>query len=230
MLNTKFPEIGELLLHRLLKQWVRAYTRNDKPIILAVSKFIAHLVNQQVQPAVKPMHSMRLFLHRVPRFSQCVANAVLPEGHDTVHHPADHRSDSARACLCEQECAWEAPPVWSAFLNVKVHAALNPGPCHTQVVHELLVLELLLTLLEKPSDSSIEVAVSLAKETGAFLQDVAPGPANQCAPASFAFLLVLISRVLRVIQFIGDGRLLAGRGARPRQPVRPAVVPQHFLV
>ena len=50
MLNTKFPEIGELLLHRLLKQWVRAYTRNDKPIILAVSKFIAHLVNQQVRP------------------------------------------------------------------------------------------------------------------------------------------------------------------------------------
>lgn len=48
VLNTKFPEIGELLLHRLLKQWVRAYTRNDKPIILAVSKFIAHLVNQQV--------------------------------------------------------------------------------------------------------------------------------------------------------------------------------------
>lgn len=48
MLNTKFPEIGELLLHRLLKQWVRAYTRNDKPIILAVSKFIAHLTNQQV--------------------------------------------------------------------------------------------------------------------------------------------------------------------------------------
>ena len=43
------------------------------------------------------------------------------------------------------------------------------------------MLELLLTLLEKPSDSSIEVAVSLAKETGAFLQDVAPGPANQCA-------------------------------------------------
>ncbi len=51
VLNTKFPELGELLLHRLLKQWVRAYTRNDKPIILAVSKFIAHLVNQQVPRA-----------------------------------------------------------------------------------------------------------------------------------------------------------------------------------
>jgi pre-mRNA-splicing factor CWC22 len=62
VLNTKFPEIGELLLHRLLKQWVRAYTRNDKPIILAVSKFIAHLVNQQVQPVVEPVHSVRSFL------------------------------------------------------------------------------------------------------------------------------------------------------------------------
>ena len=54
------------------------------------------------------------------------------------------------------------------------------------MVHELLVLELLLTLLEKPSDSSIEVAVSLAKEVGAFLQDVAPAPANQCAFPSTA--------------------------------------------
>ena len=54
-------------------------------------------------------------------------------------------------------------------------------PCVAQVVHELLVLELLLTLLEKPSDSSIEVAVALAKDVGAFLQDVAPAPANQCA-------------------------------------------------
>jgi hypothetical protein len=50
-----------------------------------------------------------------------------------------------------------------------------------QVVHELLVLEMLLMLLEAPSDSSIEVAVSLGKEAGAFLQDFAPASANQCA-------------------------------------------------
>lgn len=50
------------------------------------------------------------------------------------------------------------------------------------MVHELLVLELLLMLLEQPTDSSIEVAVALAKDTGAFLQDVAPVPANQCTP------------------------------------------------
>ena len=47
-------------------------------------------------------------------------------------------------------------------------------------MNELLVLEMLLMLLEQPTDSIIEVAVSLAKETGVFLQDVAPAPANQC--------------------------------------------------
>ena len=100
VVNTKFPEIGQLLLHRLVLQvnclcWLlslmslcsvssyivavcmhpsssslgcdgnlatcvyraltiycvqfkRAFKRNDKPICLAVSKFIGHLVNQQV--------------------------------------------------------------------------------------------------------------------------------------------------------------------------------------
>jgi hypothetical protein len=52
VVNTKFPEIGELLLNRLVLQYKRAYKRNDKPICLAASKFIAHLVNQQVRMEV----------------------------------------------------------------------------------------------------------------------------------------------------------------------------------
>ncbi|KAL3519227.1 hypothetical protein ACH5RR_021816 [Cinchona calisaya] len=46
--NTKFPEVGELLLKRIILQLQRAYKRNDKPQLLAAVKFIAHLVNQQV--------------------------------------------------------------------------------------------------------------------------------------------------------------------------------------
>ncbi|CDP15757.1 unnamed protein product [Coffea canephora] len=46
--NTKFPEVGELLLRRIILQLQRAYKRNDKPQLLAAVKFIAHLVNQQV--------------------------------------------------------------------------------------------------------------------------------------------------------------------------------------
>ena len=49
VINTKFPEFGELLLTRIILQFRRAYKRNDKPICIAASKFIGHLVNQQVR-------------------------------------------------------------------------------------------------------------------------------------------------------------------------------------
>ncbi|XWS44630.1 hypothetical protein CRYUN_Cryun15aG0064600 [Craigia yunnanensis] len=48
VVNTKFPEVGDLLLRRIVLQLKRAYKRNDKPLLLAAVKFLAHLVNQQV--------------------------------------------------------------------------------------------------------------------------------------------------------------------------------------
>ncbi|KAL2487893.1 MIF4G domain-containing protein/MA3 domain-containing protein [Forsythia ovata] len=89
VVNTKFPEVGDLLLRRITLQYQRAYKRNDKPQLLAAVKFIAHLVNQQV-------------------------------------------------------------------------------------VHELIALELLTSLLEKPTDDSVEVAVGFVTECGSMLQDLSP--------------------------------------------------------
>ncbi|KAJ8538729.1 hypothetical protein K7X08_030025 [Anisodus acutangulus] len=50
IVNTKFPEVGDLLLRRIMLQLQlqRAYKRNDKPQLLAGVKFIAHLVNQKI--------------------------------------------------------------------------------------------------------------------------------------------------------------------------------------
>ncbi|XP_047317892.1 pre-mRNA-splicing factor CWC22 homolog [Impatiens glandulifera] len=89
VVNTKFPETGDLLLKRIILQLKRAYKRNDKPQLLAAVKFIAHLVNQQI-------------------------------------------------------------------------------------VHELIALELLTLLLEKPTDDSVEVAVGFITECGSILQDLCP--------------------------------------------------------
>ncbi|KAI3461081.1 hypothetical protein Pfo_017744 [Paulownia fortunei] len=89
VVNTKFPEVGDLMLRRIILQLQRAYKRNDKPQLLAAVKFIAHLVNQQV-------------------------------------------------------------------------------------VHELIALELLTLLLEKPTDDSVEVAVGFITECGSLLQDLSP--------------------------------------------------------
>eukprot|EP00040_Diaphanoeca_grandis_P028650 m.166256 g.166256 ORF g.166256 m.166256 type:complete len:870 (-) comp31420_c8_seq2:306-2915(-) len=89
IINTKFPQNGELLLKRLILQFRRSYRRSDKATCLGVCKFIAHLANQQV-------------------------------------------------------------------------------------AHELLALEILTLLFEKPTDDSVEVAIAFLKECGRFLTEVSP--------------------------------------------------------
>lgn len=42
------------------------------------------------------------------------------------------------------------------------------------VAHELLILELLMILLENPSNDGVDVAVSVTKEVGAALQELSP--------------------------------------------------------
>ncbi|KAI3967726.1 hypothetical protein MKX01_039636 [Papaver californicum] len=60
--NTKFPEVGELLLRRIVLQLKRAYKRNDKPQLLAATKFIAHLVNQQVAHEIIALELLTVLL------------------------------------------------------------------------------------------------------------------------------------------------------------------------
>ncbi|KAK9894391.1 MIF4G-domain-containing protein [Cystobasidium minutum MCA 4210] len=93
IINTKLPQVGELLLTRLVSQFRRSFKRNDKPSCVATSTFIAQLVNQQV-------------------------------------------------------------------------------------AHELLVLQMLVLLLEHPTGDSVEIAVGLMREVGAFLAEAAPKANN----------------------------------------------------
>jgi len=48
VVNTKLPEIGRLLVARVILQFQKAYRRNEKLVCRATTKMIAHLVNQQV--------------------------------------------------------------------------------------------------------------------------------------------------------------------------------------
>lgn len=89
IVNTKLPQIGELLIKRLIVQFKKAFKRNDKAVCLASSSFIAHLVN-------------------------------------------------------------------------------------FQVCHELVVGQILLLLLNQPTDDSVEIAVSLTREVGQYLSETSP--------------------------------------------------------
>ncbi|KAJ9565999.1 hypothetical protein OSB04_001965 [Centaurea solstitialis] len=48
VVNIKFPQVGDLLLRRIISQLQRAYKRNDKPQLHSAVKFLSHLVNQRV--------------------------------------------------------------------------------------------------------------------------------------------------------------------------------------
>lgn len=48
IVNTKLPQLGELLVHRLVWQFRRGFKRNDKTVCISSSRFLAALANQQV--------------------------------------------------------------------------------------------------------------------------------------------------------------------------------------
>ncbi|KAF8894810.1 armadillo-type protein [Infundibulicybe gibba] len=89
IINTKLPQVGELVLTRLISQFRRSFKRNDKIVCHSTTTFIAHLVNQGM-------------------------------------------------------------------------------------AHEIIALQILVLLLERPTDDSIEIAVGFAREVGAFISENAP--------------------------------------------------------
>ncbi|KAK3900616.1 Pre-mRNA-splicing factor cwc22 [Staphylotrichum tortipilum] len=91
--NTKLPQVGELLVKRLVMRFRKAFKRNDKAVCLSSTMFIAHLVNNQV-------------------------------------------------------------------------------------VHETLAAQILILLLSKPTDDSVEIAVALMREVGLFLEEMSSRIAN----------------------------------------------------
>ena len=64
IVNTKLPQVGELLLNRLIVQFKKAFKRNDKPVCLSSTTFIAHLCNQQVAHEMVVAQILLLLLHK----------------------------------------------------------------------------------------------------------------------------------------------------------------------
>ncbi|KAJ7777836.1 hypothetical protein DFH07DRAFT_565912 [Mycena maculata] len=89
IINTKLPQVGELILARLISQFRRAFKRNDKIVCHSTTTFIGHLVNQAV-------------------------------------------------------------------------------------AHEIIALQIIVLLIERPTDDSIEIAVGFMREVGAFLAENSP--------------------------------------------------------
>ncbi|CAI5655405.1 unnamed protein product [Oreochromis niloticus] len=79
IINSKFPQIGELILKRLILTFRRSYRRNLKQQCLTASKFVAHLINQNVAHEVLCLEMLTLLLERPTDDSVEVAISFLKE-------------------------------------------------------------------------------------------------------------------------------------------------------
>ncbi|EDW90284.1 pre-mRNA-splicing factor CWC22 homolog [Drosophila yakuba] len=79
IVNSKFPNIGELLLKRLVIQFRRAFRRNDKLVCMSATRFIGHLVNQRVAHEILALEILTLLVETPTDDSVEVAIAFLKE-------------------------------------------------------------------------------------------------------------------------------------------------------
>lgn len=79
IINTKIPDIGLLLIKRLVDQFKKGYRRRDKQSLLSATRFIAQLVNQLVCGVVLPLQILLLLLEKPTDDSIEVAVAFMQE-------------------------------------------------------------------------------------------------------------------------------------------------------
>ncbi|CAK9840566.1 splicing factor Cwf22 [Schizosaccharomyces pombe] len=79
VINTKFPQIGELLLTRLIVQFRKSFQRNDKSMCISSSSFIAHLINQKIAHEIVGLQILAVLLERPTNDSIEIAVMLLRE-------------------------------------------------------------------------------------------------------------------------------------------------------
>lgn len=79
IVNTKLPQVGELLVHRLIVQFRKAYKRNDKAVCLSSTTFLAHLINQQVAHEMLAAQILLLLLNKPTDDSVEIAVGLMKE-------------------------------------------------------------------------------------------------------------------------------------------------------
>lgn len=75
VLNSKIPEIGELVGIRVLLLFKKSYVSNDKRITLSALQFLLHLVNQRVVDETLLLEILQLLLDKAPT-NNCIEVSV----------------------------------------------------------------------------------------------------------------------------------------------------------
>lgn len=79
VVNTKFPQVGELLIKRCVITFRKSFRRNDKALCISAATFIAHLINQKVLHEIIALQILMLLVENPTNDSVEVAIAFLKE-------------------------------------------------------------------------------------------------------------------------------------------------------
>ena len=79
VVNTKLPEHGKLLVHRVLHQFKTSYKRNNKLVCIATTKMLAHFVNQQIVHEILALELLALLLETPTEDSVEIASDFMIE-------------------------------------------------------------------------------------------------------------------------------------------------------
>jgi pre-mRNA-splicing factor CWC22 len=79
ILNTKFPQICELTIKRLIIQFKTTYRQNKKDQCLSICRFIAHLINQNVLHEILALQVLTLLLENPTSHSVEIAIGLLKD-------------------------------------------------------------------------------------------------------------------------------------------------------
>ncbi|KAG5721600.1 Pre-mRNA-splicing factor CWC22 [Termitomyces sp. T112] len=119
IINTKLPQVGELVLMRLISQFRRSFKRNDKIVCNSSTTFLAHLVNQAVAP---PIVALQIFM-------------LLLE------HPTDDSIEIAVSFMREVGAfLTENSPKGTTFVFERFRTVLNEGAISQRVQYMIEVL------------------------------------------------------------------------------------------
>ncbi|KAG6826526.1 pre-mRNA-splicing factor cwc22 [Tricholoma furcatifolium] len=119
IINTKLPQVGELVLMRLISQFRRSFKRNDKIVCHSTTTFIAHLVNQAVAHEIVALQIFMLLLE----------------------HPTDDSIEIAVGFMREVGAfLTENSPKGNTFVFERFRAVLNEGAISHRVQYMIEVL------------------------------------------------------------------------------------------
>lgn len=113
VINSKIPEVGELISKRMIIQFRRNYIKNNKRVTYSSSMFIGHLVNQKVLSEVVILQMLQILLEKptedsvtlvceilkitgafLDKHSKTASNMVFNKLRESLHEGVSQRSQS----------------------------------------------------------------------------------------------------------------------------------------